>query len=81
MRDALTEKILELMERKGKVRRGIPWAGFKREPEAYPHSYPLADGARRVFPGRAYIDTGRGWRVLNKPVSRRKKRILARRTA
>ena len=78
--DALNQQIQDLMQQKAKVRRGVPWAGMKRPPQDYPHTPAQEVGRSRVLAGRTYFDTGSGWRVVDKPVSRRKKRILARRT-
>jgi hypothetical protein len=69
---------IERLQRMAARPHGVPWVGVKRPPQQYPHTYPLADGNRRVFPNRTYIETGRGWRVTDKPISRRKRRILAR---
>jgi hypothetical protein len=59
---------------------GVPWVGFKR-PGSYRYYAALRDGERCYLSGRSYLDTGRGWRVLDKPISRRKRKILAKRAA
>ena len=67
------DALRDLAEKRAFTARGIPWIGRKQLGSySYYPAKEFAKGIRKLV-GRVYRDTGGGWRVLNKPLSRRKR--------
>jgi len=70
------QKLRDIIERKAMAARGIPWHG-RKQLGSYAYYPAVVQGVHRLLRGRAYDASGNGWRVLNKPQSRRARHKLA----